>query len=240
MLSASSAFKITLMLEVKNISKSYGSQPAVKNVSFSIGRGEIVGFLGPNGAGKSTTLKLITGSLPMDSGSVVISGYDLQRDALKAKSHTGYLPENNPLYDDMYVPEYLEYAAGLYRLDNRKERISEMIRQTGLQAESHKKIEQLSKGYRQRLGLAQALIHQPDVLVLDEPLSGLDPNQTDEINRLLLSLHADKAILFSSHTLSEVASICTRIVFILRGEIVTDLPRNEIDNLEILFKELSN
>jgi len=227
------------MLEAKNISKNYGSQPAVKNVSFSIQRGEIVGFLGPNGAGKSTTLKLIAGSLPMDSGSVFISGYDLRSDVLKAKSHIGYLPENNPLYDDMYVPEYLDYVAGLYLLDNRKERIAEIIRQTGLQPEAHKKIEQLSKGYRQRVGLAQALIHRPDVLVLDEPLSGLDPNQTDEINRLLLSLHSDKAILFSSHTLSEVASICTRIVLIVRGEIVADLPRNEIEDLEVLFKELT-
>ena len=198
-----------------------------------------MGFLGPNGAGKSTTLKLITGSLPMDSGSVVISGYDLRRDPLKAKFHIGYLPENNPLYDDMYVPEYLDYAAGLYLLDNRKARIAEIIRQTGLQPEAHKKIEQLSKGYRQRVGLAQALIHQPDVLLLDEPLSGLDPNQADEINRLLLSLQSDKAILFSSHTLSEVASICTRILFIVRGEIVADLPRNEITDLEALFKELT-
>ena len=227
------------MLAAKNIFKSYGSQPAVNNVSFSIGRGEIVGFLGPNGAGKTTTLKLVTGSLPMDSGSVVVSGYDLQRDSLKAKSLIGYLPENNPLYDDMYVPEYLGYVAGLYLLDNRKIRIAEIIRQTGLQPEAHKKIEQLSKGYRQRVGLAQALIHRPDVLVLDEPLSGLDLNQTDEINRLLLSLHSDKAILFSSHTLSEVANLCTRIVFILRGEIAADLPRNEIDNLEILYKELT-
>ena len=198
-----------------------------------------MGFLGPNGAGKSTVMKLITGSLPMDSGSVVVSGYDLRCNALKAKSHIGYLPENNPLYDDMYVPEYLDYVAGLYRLDNRKARIAEIIRQTGLQPEAHKKIEQLSKGYRQRAGLAQALIHRPDVLVLDEPLSGLDPNQTDEINRLLLSLHSDKAILFSSHTLSEVVNICTRIVFIVRGEIVADLPRNEIADLEILFKELT-
>ena len=227
------------MLEVKNISKSFGFQPAVKNVSFSIGRGEIVGFLGPNGAGKSTTLNIITGSLPMDSGSVVVSGYDLQCDALKAKSHIGYLPENNPLYGDMYVPEYLDYVAGLYLLDNRRERVSEMIRQTGLQPEAHKKIEQLSKGYRQRVGLAQTLIHRPDVLILDEPLSGLDPNQTDEINHLLLSLHREKVILFSSHTLSEVASICTRILFILRGEIVADLPRNETDDLEVLFKELT-
>ncbi|MDR0542781.1 MAG: ABC transporter ATP-binding protein [Dysgonamonadaceae bacterium] len=227
------------MLEVKNISKKYGLQAAVENVSFSIGKGEIAGFLGPNGAGKSTTLKLITGCLPMDSGSVVISGYDLQRDALKAKFHIGYLPENNPLYEDMYVSEYLDYVAGLYLLENRRAHVTEIIRQTGLQPEAHKKIEQLSKGYRQRVGLAQALIHQPDVLVLDEPSSGLDPNQTDEINRLLLSLQQERAILFSSHTLSEVASVCTRILFIHRGKIVADLPREEIENLDVLFKELT-
>ncbi|GHV58209.1 hypothetical protein FACS1894182_09440 [Bacteroidia bacterium] len=227
------------MLEVKNISKKYGSQAAVKDVSFSIGRGEIVGFLGPNGAGKSTALKLIAGSLPVDSGSVVISGYDLQCDPLKAKARIGYLPENNPLYDDMYVAEYLDYTAGLYLLDNRKARVAEIIRQTGLQPEAYKKIEQLSKGYRQRVGLAQALIHQPEVLILDEPSSGLDPNQTDEINRLLLSLQPEKVILFSSHTLSEVATVCTRILFIHQGEIVADLPRNEIEDLEILFKELT-
>ena len=227
------------MLEVKNISKNYGSQPAVRYVSFSIKQGEIVGFLGPNGAGKSTTLKLITGSLPMDSGSVVVSGYDLQRDSLKAKARIGYLPENNPLYDDMYVPEYLDYVAGLYLLDKRKERIAEIIRHTGLQPEVHKKIEQLSKGYRQRVGLAQALIHRPDVLILDEPLSGLDPHQTDEINRLLLSIHSDKVILFSSHTLSEVANICKRVMIIQRGEIAADLPQNEIADLEVLFKELT-
>ncbi|MDR1527579.1 MAG: ATP-binding cassette domain-containing protein [Dysgonamonadaceae bacterium] len=227
------------MLEVQNITKKYGSQTALKNVSFSIGKGEIAGFLGPNGAGKSTALKLITGSLPMDSGSVVISGYDLRREPLKAKFHTGYLPENNPLYDDMYVTEYLDYVAGLYLLDNRKERVAEIIRQTGLQAEAHKKIEQLSKGYRQRAGLAQALIHNPDVLVLDEPSSGLDPNQSSEINRLLLRLQPEKTILFSSHTLPEVAAVCTRILFIHRGEIVADLPRNEIEDLEVLFKELT-
>ncbi|MDR2683045.1 MAG: ATP-binding cassette domain-containing protein [Dysgonamonadaceae bacterium] len=227
------------MLEVKNITKKYGSQTALHNVSFSIGRGEIVGFLGPNGAGKSTALKGITGSLPLDSGSVVIAGYDLQREPLKARFHIGYLPENNPLYDDMYVPEYLDYVAGLYLLDHRRERVADIIRQTGLQPEAHKKIEQLSKGYRQRVGLAQALIHNPEVLVLDEPSSGLDPNQTDEINRLLLRLQPEKTLLFSSHTLPEVATICTRILFIHRGEIVADLAREEIGDLEKVFREVT-
>jgi ABC-2 type transport system ATP-binding protein len=232
-------FFTNIVLEVKNISKKYGSQIAVGNISFSVARGEIVGFLGPNGAGKSTTLNVIAGSLPMDSGSVVISGYDLQREPLKAKARIGYLPENNPLYDDMYVLEYLDYVAGLYCLDNRDARVDEIIRQTGLQPEAHKKIEQLSKGYRQRVGLAQALIHQPDVLVLDEPSSGLDPNQTDEINDLLVRLKPEKAILFSSHTLSEAATLCTRIVFIHRGTIVADVPRNEISDLDVLFRQLN-
>ena len=227
------------ILEVEKISKRYGSQQAVQNVSFSVNKGEIVGFLGPNGAGKSPTLKMIAGSIPLDAGTVKIAGADIRQDALQAKSHIGFLPENNPLYDEMYIAEYLEYAAGLYALDNRKERVIEVIRQTGLQPEVHKKIEQLSKGYRQRVGLAQAIIHQPDVLLLDEPASGLDPNQTEEINQLLLSLSREKGILFSSHTLPEVATICTRILFIHRGEIVADLPKEDIEDLDVLFKELT-
>ena len=228
-----------MLLEVRNLSKHYGLQPAVNTISFSIDKGEIVGFLGPNGAGKSTTMKMIAGSLAPDNGSVIVSGSDLQQDTLNAKSHIGFLPEDNPLYNDMYVVEYLEYTAGLYALSDPANRIREVIRQTGLQSEAHKKIEQLSKGYRQRVGLAQAILHQPDVLILDEPASGLDPNQTGEINRLLLSLSREKGILFSSHTLSEVATICTRILFIHQGEIVKDLPKNEIRDMEILFKELT-
>lgn len=233
-------------MEVKNITKRYGSQIAVHNLSFSIRVGEIVGFLGPNGAGKSTTLKLITGSLPIDRGadgrvgSVTVSGYDLQREPLKAKSRIGFLPENNPLYDDMYVPEYLLYAAGLYLMGDRQARVAEILRQTGLQTEVRKKIGKLSKGYRQRLGLAQALLHRPDVLILDEPASGLDPNQTQELHRLLRRLRETTAILFSSHTLSEVASISTRILFIHRGEMLADLPRTAIEDPEALFKELTN
>ena len=227
------------LLEVHNVSKCYGSQWAVKNVSFSIDKGEIVGFLGPNGAGKSTTMKMITGSLSVDSGSVIISGSNLQQDHLCAKLHTGFLPENNPLYDEMYVIEYLEYVAGLYDMVKPENRIREVILQTGLKTEAHKKIEQLSKGYRQRVGLAQAILHQPDILILDEPTSGLDPNQTSEMNRLLSSFSKEKGILFSSHTLSEVTTICTRILFIHQGEVVVDLPKNEIADLEVLFKELT-
>jgi ABC-2 type transport system ATP-binding protein len=205
------------MLEVKNLTKRYGGKTVVRDVSFSIGRGEIVGFLGLNGAGKSTTLKLIAGSIPMDGGSVSICGHDLRCNALKAKRHIGYLPENNPLYDDMYVAEYLDYVAGLYLLDNRKARVVEIIRQIGLQPEAHKRIEQLSKGYRQRVGLAQALIHDPDILILDEPTSGLDLNQRDGINRLLVDLGREKAILFSSHALGEAGEVCTRVLVIRDG-----------------------
>jgi ABC-2 type transport system ATP-binding protein len=228
-----------MILEVQNISKSYGSQQAVKNVSFSIAKGEIVGFLGLNGAGKSTTMQMITGCIPFDAGQVKIAGTDLRQKPLKAKFSVGFLPEDNPLYGEMYITEYLEYVAGLYAMKNAKEKVKKVIQQTGLQTEILKKIEQLSKGYKQRVGLAQAIIHQPDLLVLDEPTAGLDPKQTEEINHLLLDLSRERGILFSSHTLSEAASICTRILFIHKGEIVADFLKNKIENLEVLFKELT-
>ncbi|GHT76653.1 gliding motility-associated ABC transporter ATP-binding subunit GldA [Bacteroidia bacterium] len=215
-----------MVLEVQNISKNYGRQAAVKNVSFAVGKGEIVGFLGPNGAGKSTTMQIVAGCMLPDSGNVI-------------KSSLGFLPEDNPLYEDMYVTEYLEYVAGLYVLEQAKEKVEDVIRKTGLQPERHKRIEQLSKGYRQRVGLAQAIIHQPGLLLLDEPTAGLDPNQTKEIHSLLLSLAREEGILFSSHTLSEVATICTRILFIHQGKIVADRPRNEIVDLEVLFTKLT-
>jgi ABC-2 type transport system ATP-binding protein len=228
-----------MVLTVHNLSKKYGSQQVVKNISFSIDRGEIVGFLGPNGAGKSTVMKMITGCIPLDRGSVKINGFDLKENALKAKSSIGFLLENNPLYDEMYVSEYLEYVAGIYEIINKKEKIKKTILQTGLQSEVHKKIEQLSKGYRQRLGLAQAIIHRPDIVILDEPVSGLDPNQIEEIHKFILSLSQNSGIFFSSHTLSEIAVVCTRILFIHKGEIVADLPQNEIENLNVLFKNLT-
>jgi ABC-2 type transport system ATP-binding protein len=228
-----------MILEAHNLSKKYGSQPAVKNVSFSIARGEIVGFLGPNGAGKSTVMKMITGCIPLDAGTVKINGIDLQKKDLEAKMHLGFLPENNPLYDEMYVPEYLEYVAGLYRIKDKKERVKDVIRQTGLQPEIRKKIEQLSKGYRQRVGIAQAIIHRPDLLILDEPVSGLDPNQIEEIHHLLVGLSQDAGILFSSHALSEVAAIYTRALFIREGEIVADVPRKDGNDLEAMFKKLT-
>jgi len=228
-----------MILEVQNISKNYGSQQVVKNVSFSIAKGEIVGFLGPNGAGKSTTMKIIAGCLSEHKGNVKINSFDIQTQAIEAKSQIGFLPEENPLYGEMYVSEYLEYVAKLYSSFQPKEKVTEIIQYTGLQTEAHKKIDQLSKGYKQRVGLAQAIIHNPNLLILDEPTSGLDPNQIEEINKLLLSLSKEKAILFSSHSLSEVASICTRILFIHKGEIVADRPYTEIENLESLFKELT-
>jgi ABC-2 type transport system ATP-binding protein len=229
-----------VILNVQNISKKYGSQQAVKNVSFNIAKGEIVGFLGPNGAGKSTTMKIITGCLQDYQGKVSVNSFDLQTQAIQAKSHIGFLPEENPLYDEMYIPEYLEYVANLYSPTPRKAKIVEIIHYTGLQPEIRKKIGQLSKGYRQRVGLAQAILPDPDLLVLDEPTSGLDPNQTEEMKKLLFSLSKEKAILFSSHSLSEIADICTRILFIHRGEIVLDKPTAEIKNLQLLFHKLTN
>lgn len=228
-----------MILEVSGIKKLYGAQIAVNNISFSIDKGEIVGFLGPNGAGKSTTMKIITGGLPCSQGTIKINGIDLKKQPLMAKYNTGFLPENNPLYEDMYVREYLEYVAGIYSLDNKKASVEKVIQQTNLISESEKKIEQLSKGYKQRVGLAQAIIHEPALLVLDEPSSGLDPNQTDDMHQLLISLSENKGIIFSSHTLSEVATICTRILFINKGQILADLPRNEIKDLDLLFKELT-
>ncbi len=228
-----------MILDIQNISKNYGSHQAVKNVSFSISKGEIVGFLGPNGAGKSTTMKIIAGCLHGYQGKVKINSFDLQTQAIQAKSRIGFLPEENPLYDEMYVSEYLEYVANLYSPTPSKEKVAEIIQYTGLQTEMRKKIGHLSKGYKQRVGLTQAIIHDPNLLVLDEPTSGLDPNQTEEMNNLLLSLSKEKAILFSSHSLSEIATICTRILFIHQGEIVMDRPYAEIENLPSLFQELT-
>ncbi|MDL2223906.1 ATP-binding cassette domain-containing protein [Bacteroidales bacterium OttesenSCG-928-M06] len=228
-----------MILQVLNISKSYRTQKAVNNISFSINKGEIIGFLGPNGAGKSTTMQIISGCIPPDEGEILIRNINLREDAINAKMNIGFLPESNPLYEEMYVAEYLEYVAGLYSLNHIRELTEDIIKKTGITPERHKKISQLSKGYKQRVGLAQALIHDPKLLILDEPTSGLDPNQMEEIHQLLLSLSKDKGILFSSHTLSEVATICTRILFIHQGEIKADLPVEEINDLELLFKELT-
>jgi ABC-2 type transport system ATP-binding protein len=219
---------------VSNLTKIYGQQKAVDNISFKVGNNEIVGFLGPNGAGKSTTMKIITGYLASDAGSAIVNGIDVNNNALKAKKQIGYLPEGNPLYYEMYVREYLEFVAGIHELKSGlKKRIEEVISLTGLLSESNKKIGQLSKGYKQRVGLAAALIHDPKVLILDEPTTGLDPNQIIEIRQLIKDLGKNKTVLFSSHILQEVESICDRIVIINKGKIVAD---DTLKNLQSFSK----
>lgn len=212
-----------MSISVSNLTKIYGSQKAVDNISFAVGDNEIVGFLGPNGAGKSTTMKIITGYLGADSGSATVNAINVNTDPLEAKKQIGYLPEGNPLYYEMYVREYLEFIAGIHELKSGvKKRIEEVIDLTGLRLESNKKTGQLSKGYKQRVGLAGALIHDPGVLILDEPTTGLDPNQIVEIRQLIKELGKNKTVLFSSHILQEVESICDRIVIINKGKIVAD------------------
>jgi ABC-2 type transport system ATP-binding protein len=229
-----------MTLKVSRISKKYGSQQVLDDISFSVDKGEIVGFIGPNGAGKSTTMKIITGCLATDEGTVEINDFNIDRTPVKAKALVGYLPENNPLYDEMYVAEYLEYVAKLYPDTSViKEKVKDIIVRVGLQPEVHKKIARLSKGYRQRVGLAQAIIHNPELLVLDEPSSGLDPNQIEEFNNLLFEMSREKAILLSSHTLSEVEAVCTRIIIIHKGRIMLDQPLKEIENLSESFKKMT-
>ena len=211
-----------MSIEVKDLTKIYGTQKAVDNLTFSIPKGEIVGFLGPNGAGKSTTMKMITGYLSPDSGSISVNGIDMLQDPLAAKRKIGYLPEANPMYWDMYVQEYLSFVAGIFKMDNRENRIKDVIELTGLSPEKHKKINQLSKGYKQRTGLAAALIHDPEVLILDEPTSGLDPNQIIEIRNVIREQGKNKTVLFSSHILQEVEAICDRILIINKGILKKD------------------
>lgn len=211
-----------MSIEISNLTKVYGEQKAIDNLSFSIKAGEVVGFLGPNGAGKSTTMKILSGYIPQTSGTAKVMGIDVAKDPLKVKSMIGYLPELNPLYDDMYIVEYLQFNADIYQLKNAKEEIERVIEKTGLTLERRKKIGQLSKGYRQRVGLAQALINDPEVLILDEPTNGLDPNQMGEIRRLIASLSEDKTILLSTHIMQEVEAMCSRVVIINRGKIVAD------------------
>ena len=211
-----------MSIEVKNLFKYYGDQAAVKDASFNVKNGEIVGFLGPNGAGKSTTMKVITGFIPSTSGEVKVCGETVTVDSLNTRKMIGYLPENNPLYLDMYVREYLEFVGSIYKVDNLKDRVNHMIKSVGLEIEQGKKIGALSKGYRQRVGLAQAIIHDPKVLILDEPTSGLDPNQLVEIRELIREVGKEKTVMLSTHIMQEVEAICDRIVIINRGEIVAD------------------
>ncbi|WP_299701156.1 gliding motility-associated ABC transporter ATP-binding subunit GldA [uncultured Pontibacter sp.] len=213
-----------MSVEVKNLTKIFGSQRAVDDISFSVSQGQILGFLGPNGAGKSTTMKIATCYLPPSAGTVLVAGYDVVQDPIAVRRHVGYLPEHNPLYLDMYVHEYLAFVASIYGLKGRhaKARVQEMVELCGLTLEQGKKIGALSKGYRQRVGLAQALVHDPQVLILDEPTTGLDPNQIVEIRSLIKRIGQDKTVIFSTHIMQEVTAICDRVVIINRGKLVAD------------------
>ena len=215
-----------MSIEVTNISKSYGAQKALDNISFSIKKGEIVGFLGPNGAGKSTLMKILTTYINADEGTAIVNGNDVNTQQKAVQLSIGYLPEHNPLYLDLYVREYLAFNADVYKVA--KSRIEEVIQLTGLSTESHKKIGQLSKGYRQRVGLANALLHNPDVLILDEPTTGLDPNQLMEIRNVIKNVGKDKTVFLSTHIMQEVEAICDRVIIINNGKIVTD---KKLDNL---------
>lgn len=218
-----------MSIKVSSLTKIYGTQKAVDNISFDLKKGEIVGFLGPNGAGKSTTMKMITGYIPPTEGTAEVCGFDIQKDPMEVRKRVGYLPEANPLYYDMYVREYLGFTAGIHKLGkSAKDRIEEMIGLTGLGKEAHKKIGTLSKGYKQRVGLAQAMLHNPEVLILDEPTSGLDPNQILEIRDLILQIGKEKTVLLSTHIMQEVQAMCSRVIIISSGKLVAN------DNIESL------
>jgi len=211
-----------MSIEVKGLLKIYGEQKAVNDISFKVGKGEIVGFLGPNGAGKSTTMKIITGYLQQTAGDAFVSGINVAHSPIETKRKIGYLPEANPLYYDMYVKEYLGFISEVHGLSSKKSAINTAIETVGLKVEAKKKLGQLSKGYKQRVGLAAALIHSPEVLILDEPTSGLDPNQIVEIREVIKSQGRDKTVLFSSHILQEVEAICDRVIIINKGQLVAD------------------
>jgi ABC-2 type transport system ATP-binding protein len=234
-----------MSIEVTQLTKLYGEQKAVDTISFKVGKGEIVGFLGPNGAGKSTTMKIITGYLQADGGTATVCGINVKDQPLETKKKIGYLPEANPLYHDMYVREYLDFVADVHGVPNKKQKIEEAIQTVGLTLESKKKVGQLSKGYKQRVGLAAALIHDPEVLILDEPTTGLDPNQIVEIREVIRKLGENKTVLFSSHILQEVEAICDRVVIINRGKLVADdtlknlrLQSETSQVLKVTFKEI--
>ena len=232
-----------MSININNINKFYGKQQALTDVSFTLNKGEIVGFLGPNGAGKSTLMKIITCYLQQDSGKVQICNLDIQEQDLQVKAKIGYLPEHNPLYTDMYVKEYLSFVGGIYKVENLNNRIAEIIIQIGLMPEQSKKIGELSKGYRQRVGLAAALLHNPEVLILDEPTTGLDPNQLVEIRNLIKEVGKDKTVLLSTHIMQEVDKMCNRVIIISKGKIVdnqliSNFQNNKID-LEEHFRKLT-
>ena len=234
-----------MSISVASLTKVYGKQKAVDNISFSAQTG-VLGFLGPNGAGKSTTMKILTGFIPQTSGKASVCGFDVETQPLEVKRSIGYLPESNPLYTDMYVRESLAFIANIHQIDNPEKRIDEIIELTGLTPEKHKKIGQLSKGYRQRVGLAQAILHDPQVLILDEPTSGLDPNQLIGIRQLIRDLGKTKTIILSTHIMQEVEAVCDRVVIINKGTIVADdtlnglTKKNGGKSLENIFIELTN
>ncbi len=232
-----------MSININNINKFYGKQQALTDVSFSLKKGEVVGFLGPNGAGKSTLMKIITCYLQQDSGKVQVCNLDTQEQDLQVKAKIGYLPEHNPLYTDMYIKEYLSFVGGIYKIENLNSRIAEIIIQTGLTPEQSKKIGELSKGFKQRVGLAAALIHNPEILILDEPTTGLDPNQLVEIRNLIKEVGKDKTVLLSTHIMQEVDKMCNRVIIINKGKIVDDqlisnYKKNNID-LEDHFRKLT-
>lgn len=229
-----------MSIEVKNLFKYYGDQAAVKDITFKVDKGEIVGFLGPNGAGKSTTMKVLTGFISASSGDVKVCGLPVTSESLDTRQLIGYLPEHNPLYLDMYVKEYLTFVGKIYKVKNLKARVEEMIQKVGLEVEQYKKIGQLSKGYRQRVGLAQAIIHDPEVLILDEPTSGLDPNQLADIRDLIRSIGKEKTVMLSTHIMQEVEAICDRVVIISKGEIVADDKAGDLqmkDRVQTVYAE---
>ncbi|SER54778.1 ATP-binding cassette domain-containing protein [Pedobacter rhizosphaerae] len=234
-----------MSISVKNLSKHYDKQKAVDAISFEGKPGRILGFLGPNGAGKSTTMRMLTGYLEPTSGEAYISGKDVQKEALEAKRHIGYLPENTPLYLDMYVKEFLKFIGQTYNVPNLNARVEEVIKTVGLTPEQHKKIGALSKGYKQRVGLAQAIIHHPEVLILDEPTSGLDPNQLVDIRALIKTLGRDKTVIISTHIMQEVEAICDDIIIINKGKIVANdsiegiKKTHQSNSLEDIFRKLT-
>ena len=227
-----------MSIKVNNITKLYGEQRALDDVSFEVKSGEIVGFLGPNGAGKSTMMKILTCFIPQTSGTASVCGYDISEQSLEVRKNVGYLPEHNPLYTEMYIKEYLEFIAGLHHLKNVKQRIAEMIEMTGLQVEQKKKIGALSKGYRQRVGLAQALIHDPKVLILDEPTTGLDPNQLTEIRHLIKEIGKQKTVMLSTHIMQEVEAICDRVIIVNNGKIVANDITSVLQNYQSQNKQV--
>lgn len=229
-----------MSISVKHLTKIYGEQVAVNNISFEAKKGEILGFLGPNGAGKSTTMKIITGFIPATEGDVEVCGIDIKKEPLKARDKIGYLPEHNPIYLDMYVKEYLKFVGKIYKIKDIDKRVEEVIDLVGLQKEQHKIIGALSKGYRQRVGLAQAIIHDPEVLILDEPTSGLDPNQLVEIRGLIKKIGKEKTVMLSTHIMQEVEAVCDRVIIINNGNLVANAKTEELEsggNEQVVYVE---